>query len=67
VTAVIDEVQDLISAVRSLKHSGFSDDHTSVFMGQEGLAKLDLHGEDHGVLIRVNRALESLTAEAQAN
>jgi len=28
---------------------------------------LDLHGEDHGVLIRVNRALESLTAEAQAN
>lgn len=33
VTAVIDEVQDLISAVRSLRQSGFSDDHTLVFMG----------------------------------
>jgi hypothetical protein len=28
---------------------------------------LDLHGEDHGVLARVTRALESLTAEEQAN
>jgi len=67
VTAVIDELQDLISAVRSLRRSGFSDEHTSVFMGKEGLAKLDLHGEDHGVLARVIRALESLTAEARAN
>lgn len=28
---------------------------------------MDLHGEDHGVFARVIRALESLTAEAQAN
>ena len=67
VTAVIDELQDLISAVRSLRRSGLPDEHTSVFMGKEGLAKLDLHGEDHGVLARAIRALESLTAEARAN
>lgn len=28
---------------------------------------MDLHGEEHGVLARVIRALESLTAEDQAN
>ena len=67
VTAVFDELHDVISAVRSLKQSAFPDEQTSVFMGKEGLAKLDLHGEDHGVLARVIRALESLTAEDQAN
>src|ERR1019366_10211133 len=67
VTAVFDELNDVISAVRSLKQYGFSDERTSVFRGKEGLARLDLHGEDHGVLARVIRALESLTAEEQAN
>jgi hypothetical protein len=67
VTAVFDELNDVISAVRSLKQYGFSDERTSVFRGKKGLARLDLHGEDHGVLARVIRALESLTAEEQAN
>jgi hypothetical protein len=67
VTAVFDELNDVLSAVRSLKQSGFPDARTSVFMGKEGLAKLDLHGEDHGALARVIRALESLTAEQLAN
>jgi hypothetical protein len=67
VTAVFDELKDIISAVRSLRESGFLDERTSVFMGKEGLAKLDLHGEDHGALARVVRALESLTAEELAN
>jgi signal recognition particle GTPase len=67
VTAVFDDLHDVISAVRSLKQYGFTDECTSVFIGKEGLSKLDLHGEDHGVLARVTRALESLTAEEQAN
>jgi hypothetical protein len=47
VTAVFDDLQDVVSAVRSLKQSGFPDERTSVFMGKEGLARLELHGEDH--------------------
>jgi hypothetical protein len=45
---------------------GISDERTSVFVGKEGLAQLDLHGEDHGVLARVIRAFEPLTAEQLA-
>src|ERR1039458_5294073 len=67
VTAVFDDLHDVISAVRSLKQYGFTDECTSVFIGKEGLSKLDLQGEDHGVLARVTRALESLTAEERAN
>lgn len=67
VTAVFDDLDDVISAVRSLKQYGFADEGTSVFIGEEGLVKLDLHGEHHGVLAHVIRALESLNAEEQAN
>ncbi len=67
VTAVFDKLHDVVSAVRSLRHSGIPDERTSVFVGKEGLAKLDLHGGDHGVLARVIRAFESLTAEQLAN
>src|ERR1035441_4278347 len=67
VTAVFDDLDDVISAVRSLKHYGFADEGTSVFIGKEGLVKLDLHGEHHGVLAHVIRALESLNAKKQPN
>src|ERR1039458_4745541 len=63
VTAVFDDLHDVISAVRSLKQYGFTDECTSVFIGKEGLSRLDLHGEDHGVLARVTRALESPPAK----
>lgn len=67
VTAIFDELDDVISAIGPLQRQGFSDYHVSVFLGKDGLAKLDLHGEGHGALARVVRNLESLTAEAQAN
>jgi hypothetical protein len=67
VTAVIDELSDLAAAVRSLNAAGFSDEHISVFTGSEGLAKLDLHGEGHGVLAQLVRAVESKTTEEQVN
>lgn len=66
-TVVFDELPDAVYAVQSLKQFGFSDERTSVFMGKDRLAKSDLHGNDHGVLARVSRALESLTAEQLAN
>src|ERR1035441_7799590 len=37
VTAVFDDLDDVISAVRSLKQYGFADEGTSVFIGKEGL------------------------------
>ena len=67
VTARMDDLDDLIVAMRALKAAGFSENDASVFMGEEGLSKLDLHGENHGILARVIRALESLTAEERAN
>jgi hypothetical protein len=67
VTARVDDLGDLIAAIRALKAAGFSEDDTSVFIGEEGLSKLDLHGENHGMLARAIRALESLTAEERAN
>jgi len=67
VTARMDDLDDLIVAMRALKAAGFSEDDASVFTGEEGLSKLDLHGENHGILARVIRALESLTAEERAN
>lgn len=67
VTAVIDEMSDLVAAIQSLDQYGFSDEQVSVFLGQEGLAKLDLHGETHGFLARVIRAVESLTTEERLN
>lgn len=39
VTAVIDELPDLTSAVTSLRQSGLSGEHISVFMGKDGLTK----------------------------
>jgi hypothetical protein len=67
VTAIIDELDNLLAALESLQQSGFSEEQVSVFMGAEGLSKLDLHGEKHGILARALRALESLAAEQQAN
>jgi hypothetical protein len=37
------------------------------FMGEEGLGKLDPHGENHGMLGRAVRASESLTDEERPN
>jgi hypothetical protein len=67
VTAIIDELDDLVAVLESLQQSGFSAEQVSVFMGAQGLAKLDLHGEKHGILARTLRALESLAGEDQAN
>ena len=67
VTARVDDLGDLIAAIRALEAAGFSEDDTPVFIGEEGLSKLDLHGENHGMLARAVRALESLTAEERAN
>lgn len=63
VTAIIDRLDDVFSAIRSLQHSGFSEQDLSVFVGREGLAKLDVHGKGHGVFGRVIRAMESVTAD----
>jgi hypothetical protein len=67
VTAIIDQLDDVVAALGSLQQSGFSAEQVSVFIGAEGLAQLDLHGEKHGILARALRALECLAAEEQAN
>jgi microsomal dipeptidase-like Zn-dependent dipeptidase len=67
VTAILSELSDLAAAIRSLNQAGFFGEQVSVFTGREGLAKLDLHGEEHGFLAQVIRAVESLTTEERAN
>jgi hypothetical protein len=67
ITAVLDRLSDVFSVLQSLGKAGFSEEQISVFLGQDGLEKLDLHGERHGMMARVVRALETLTAEDEAN
>ena len=43
VTAIIDDLDDLVAALESLQQSGFTAEQISVFMVAEGLAQLDLH------------------------
>ena len=63
VTAIIDRLDDVFSAIRSLQHAGFSEKGLSVYLGEDGLAKLDVHGKGHGVLGRIIRTVESVTAD----
>jgi predicted RNase H-like nuclease (RuvC/YqgF family) len=67
ITAILDRIDDACAAVQALEQAGSSTEQISLFIGQEGLQKLDLHGERHGTLARVVRALETLTAEDWAN
>jgi hypothetical protein len=67
VTAIIDRLDDVSSAIRSLQQAGFSDTDVAVFVGREGLAKLDVDGERHGLVGRVIRAVESVAADHPPN
>jgi hypothetical protein len=67
VTAIIDDPDDVSSAIQCLKVAGLADEDLSVFVAKDGLAKLDLHGERHGVLGRIARTADSLTSNQQAN
>src|SRR5882724_5678967 len=67
VTAIIENLDDVLSAAQCLTQACFSDYDLSVFIGRDGLAKLDLHGERHGILGRIVRAADSLTSNEQAN
>jgi len=67
VTAIIDNLGDVLSAIGDLTQAGFSDNDLSVFIGRDGLAKLDLRGENHGILGRIVRAADSLTSNQEAN
>jgi len=63
VTAIVDKREDLNSALASLKQAGFSGEDLSIFIGREGLEKLDVRGEAHGISGRLIRAWESVTAD----
>ncbi len=56
-----------LSAIQHLTQAGFSDNDLSVFIGTDGLAKLDLHGKKDGIMGRIVRAADSLTSNQQAN
>ena len=63
VTAIIDRVDEVAAAIRALQQAGFSDQDVEVFVGSEGLSKLDVRGESHGLVGRVIRAVESVAAD----
>ena len=52
VTAIFYTLDDVLRAIRSLKEHGFTDEAVSVYLGKDGLSKLDLHGKAHGLLAR---------------
>jgi hypothetical protein len=61
--AVVDDRSDTEAALRALRDAGYYGGSVSVFIGQEGLNRLDLKGEAHGVVGRVKHAVESLFTE----
>jgi len=63
VTAFIDELPDFNEAVVALERARLGPDQIYVFMGEEGLERLDLHGQSHGFLSRVIRGIEFMRAE----
>src|SRR5258705_11473981 len=67
VTAIIDNLGDVLSAIGDLTQACFSVNDLSVFIGRDGLAKLDLRGANHGILGRSVRAADSLTSNQEAN
>jgi len=66
-TTIIDNLDDALSAIRDLTRAGFSDNDLSLFIGKDGLVKLDLHGKEHGIIGRIVRAADSLTSNQEAN
>jgi hypothetical protein len=61
--ALIDDKSDADGAVRVLRDAGYYGGGVSVFIGQEGLNRLDLKGETHGVVGRVKHVVESFFTE----
>ena len=61
--AVFDDKADVDSAVRALQSEGFYGGGVSVFSGPEGLERLDLKGEAHGIVGQVKHAVESLLTD----
>ncbi len=65
-TATLDTVNDLRLAVAELNRSGFDANHVSVFFGKEGYVILDPLGTQHGLGMRVVRALQLVNSEEEA-
>lgn len=65
-TATLGTVNDLRLAVAELNRSGFDANHVSVFFGKEGHEILDPLGTQHGLGMRVVRALQLVNGEEEA-
>ncbi|MGH8907999.1 MAG: hypothetical protein ACRD0K_16160 [Egibacteraceae bacterium] len=63
VLAVIDKPDHVRAAVENLARAGFGADAVDVLCGEEGARRLDVTGEDHGLISRLTRILQSFGAE----
>jgi diadenosine tetraphosphate (Ap4A) HIT family hydrolase len=63
VTGLVDSDEKAMAMVRSLEEGGVAPDDIDVFVGEEGVRRLDLFGRAHGRLTRLLRRLEGAVGD----
>ncbi|MGH8930680.1 MAG: hypothetical protein ACRDZO_08660 [Egibacteraceae bacterium] len=63
IVAVLDEPDQVATAIDRLSHAGFDSEEIRVLCGEEGAQRLDATGERHGLLARLTRILQSFGGE----
>jgi hypothetical protein len=64
VTAVFRSREELGAVIEDLNDASFEDEEIEVFVGDEGVEKLDVAGKKHGVVVRLLRNLEEFFTDA---
>jgi hypothetical protein len=63
VTGTFDSCDRIRTVLQQLPGAGFADKDVEVFVGEEGLQKLDFSGEKHGPMVHLLRTLERYIAD----
>jgi hypothetical protein len=63
VTAFFPPGQEIRKVLDALSEAGFAREQIEVFVGDEGASKLDLSGEEHGIVVQIMRGLERIFAD----
>ena len=67
VAGTIDRLKDAVEAVEDLKAADFPEGDIAIFIGADGLTRLEPEGKFHGVLGQIIRASQWIGGEDAAN
>lgn len=63
VVGIIDDEADTQAALRDLKAAGFTDDQIRVLTGGEGAHRINVKGDEHGLLAQIVRSTQKLLGD----